>query len=45
MVDLVFMMNIYFLVTFITVAMGELNLPAATHVTRARRRDGRDPHA
>lgn len=33
MVDLVFMMNIYFLVTFVTVAMGELNLPAATHVT------------
>jgi biopolymer transport protein ExbD len=31
MVDLVFMMNIYFLVTFVTVAMGELNLPAATH--------------
>ena len=33
MVDLVFMMNIYFLVTFVTVAMGELNLPAATHCT------------
>jgi biopolymer transport protein ExbD len=33
MVDLVFMMNIYFLVTFVTVAMGELNLPAATHAT------------
>jgi biopolymer transport protein ExbD len=33
MVDLVFMMNIYFLVTFITVALGELNLPAAKHVT------------
>lgn len=32
MVDLVFMMNIYFLVTFVTVALGELNLPAATHV-------------
>jgi biopolymer transport protein ExbD len=31
MVDLVFMMNIYFLVTFVTVAMGELNLPAADH--------------
>jgi len=31
MVDLVFMMNIYFIVTFVTVAMGELNLPAATH--------------
>src|SRR5437762_84341 len=33
MVDLVFMMNIYFLVTFITVALGELNLPSAKHVT------------
>lgn len=33
MVDLVFMMNIYFIVTFVTVAMGELNLPAATHVS------------
>jgi biopolymer transport protein ExbD len=33
MVDLVFMMNIYFLVTFITVALGELNLPSARHVT------------
>jgi biopolymer transport protein ExbD len=33
MVDLVFMMNIYFLVTFITVALGELNLPAAEHVS------------
>lgn len=32
MVDLVFMMNIYFLVTFVTVALGEMNLPAATHV-------------
>jgi len=32
MVDLVFMMNIYFLVTFITVALGELNLPSAKHV-------------
>lgn len=31
MVDLVFMMNIYFLVTFVTVALGEMNLPAATH--------------
>jgi len=31
MVDLVFMMNIYFLVTFVTVAMGELNLPSANH--------------
>src|SRR4051812_12794346 len=33
MVDLVFMMNIYFLVTFVTVALGELNLPTAKHVT------------
>lgn len=32
MVDLVFMMNIYFLVTFVTVAMGELALPTAKHV-------------
>src|ERR1700759_2141795 len=32
MVDLVFMMNIYFLVTFVAVSMGQLNLPAATHV-------------
>jgi biopolymer transport protein ExbD len=32
MVDLVFMMNIYFLVTFITVALSEVDLPAATHV-------------
>jgi biopolymer transport protein ExbD len=33
MVDLVFMMNIYFLVTFVTVALGELNLPSADHCT------------
>jgi biopolymer transport protein ExbD len=33
MVDLVFMMNIYFLVTFITMALAELSLPAADHVT------------
>ncbi len=33
MVDLVFMMNIYFLVTFVTVALGGLNLPTAKHVT------------
>jgi biopolymer transport protein ExbD len=32
MVDLVFMMNIYFLVTFVTVALGEMNLPSADHV-------------
>jgi biopolymer transport protein ExbD len=31
MVDLVFMMNIYFLVTFITAALGEINLPSANH--------------
>lgn len=33
MVDLVFMMNIYFLVTFITMSLAELSLPAADHVT------------
>lgn len=33
MVDLVFLMNLYFLVTFITVAMGEMNLPSADNVT------------
>jgi biopolymer transport protein ExbD len=33
MVDLVFMMNIYFLVTFVTVALGELTLPTAKHVS------------
>jgi biopolymer transport protein ExbD len=32
MIDLVFMMNIYFLVTFLTAAMGEITLPSATHV-------------
>jgi biopolymer transport protein ExbD len=32
MVDLVFMMNIYFLVTFVAVSMGQLNLPSASHV-------------
>lgn len=32
MVDLVFMMNIYFLVTFITLALAEINLPTASHV-------------
>jgi biopolymer transport protein ExbD len=31
MIDLVFMMNIYFLVTFITAALGEINLPPAVH--------------
>lgn len=33
MVDLVFMMNIYFLVTFVTVAMGGMNLPSADFCT------------
>jgi biopolymer transport protein ExbD len=32
MIDLVFMMNIYFLVTFLAAALGEINLPTATHV-------------
>jgi biopolymer transport protein ExbD len=32
MVDLVFMMNIYFLVTYVTVALGEIALPSANHV-------------
>src|SRR3954453_24141338 len=32
MVDLVFMMNIYFLLTFVAVSMGQINLPWATHV-------------
>lgn len=32
MVDLVFMMNIYFLVTFVTVSLTQVDLPAATHV-------------
>lgn len=31
MIDLVFMMNIYFLVTFIGAALGEITLPAANH--------------
>ena len=35
MVDLVFMMNIYFLVTFVTVALGEINLPDG-HARRGR---------
>ena len=33
MIDLVFMMNIYFLVTFLTAALGEVDLPSARHVT------------
>jgi len=32
MVDLVFMMNIYFLVTFVTAALSEFNIPGAVHV-------------
>ena len=32
MVDLVFMMNIYFLVAFLTAALGEVDLPSAAHV-------------
>jgi biopolymer transport protein ExbD len=32
MVDLVFMMNIYFLVAFLTAAAAEINLPTAAHV-------------
>jgi len=31
MVDLVFMMNIYFLVTFVMAAMAEIDLPLASH--------------
>jgi len=31
MVDLVFMMNIYFLVTFVTVSLSQVDLPAASH--------------
>ena len=33
MIDLVFMMNIYFLVSFLTAAMGEIALPNARHVS------------
>jgi biopolymer transport protein ExbD len=33
MVDLVFLMNLYFLVTFLTVALGEMALPAADHAS------------
>jgi biopolymer transport protein ExbD len=31
MIDLVFMMNIYFLVTFVTVSLSQVDLPAASH--------------
>jgi len=33
MVDLVFLMNLYFLVTFLTVAMGQMALPTADHAS------------
>lgn len=33
MVDLVFLMNLYFLVTFLTIAMGEMALPSADHAS------------
>jgi biopolymer transport protein ExbD len=33
MVDLVFLMNLYFLVTFLSVVMGELALPPADHAS------------
>ena len=35
LVDLVFMMNIFFLVTWITAALAEIDLPAASHCTPA----------
>ncbi len=35
MIDLVFMMNIYFLVTTITAALADINLPAASHCSPA----------
>ncbi|MBI2825215.1 MAG: biopolymer transporter ExbD [Planctomycetia bacterium] len=35
MIDLVFMMNIFFLVTSLVAAMAEVNLPAAKHVVAA----------
>lgn len=35
MVDLVFMMNIFFLVTWITATLAEVDLPAASHCTAA----------
>lgn len=37
MIDLVFMMNIYFLVTTITAALADIDLPAATHCLPADR--------
>ena len=35
MIDLVFMMNIYFLVTTITAALADINLPSAQHCSPA----------
>jgi biopolymer transport protein ExbD len=35
MVDLVFMMNIFFLVTWVTATLAEVDLPAARHCTAA----------
>jgi biopolymer transport protein ExbD len=35
MVDLVFMMNIFFLVTWVTAALAEIDLPAARHCVAA----------
>ena len=37
MIDLVFMMNIFFLVTTVTAALAEVNLPAARHCAPADR--------
>ena len=37
MIDLVFMMNIYFLVTMVTAALEEINLPSARHCIPAER--------
>jgi len=37
MIDLVFMMNIFFMVTSITAAMADIELPAARHVVAADR--------
>jgi biopolymer transport protein ExbD len=37
MIDLVFMMNIYFLVTTITAALADINLPSAQHCMPADR--------
>ncbi len=34
MVDLVFMMNIFFLVTWVEAALAEIDLPTARHCTR-----------